>query len=300
LDIGGTKTAGGVITDDGKVASWETIPTSPQRGGEAVADDVFALAERLIAHAAPSGLIPSAIGLSLCELVSKEGEILSDATIKWRDIAIERRFGRLRPTVIEADSRAAAFCESRCGAGREFPSFLYVTIGTGISCSLVVDGLPYLGAHGITGTMASGPLTTLCAGCGQPSTSILEHVASGPAIVARYNERARAARADCESVLAAAELGDAIARDVVITASESLGSVMGLLASVLDPHALVVGGGLGSSSGLFWESLVAATRRHIWSDVHRPLPIVQGAYGNQAAMVGAALVALQHATRATD
>ncbi len=293
LDVGGTKTAGGIVTSEGKIALERTIPTLAERGGEAVARDVIELAERLRDNAQQMSLAPTAMGISICELVDTDGQIVSDQTIKWRGLDVERRFAQLAPTVIEADSRATALCEARYGAGQGFAIFLYVTIGTGISSSLVIDGKPFVGARGITGTMATGPLTMICSSCGKMSTSVVERIASGPAIAMRYNEVVHASVGGSESVLAAAERGDSCARDVVLTAAESVGSVVGLLANVLDPHAVVIGGGLGSAPGFYWETLQAATRRHIWSDKHRQLPIVQGQYGALAGLVGAAAVALE-------
>ena len=54
---------------------------------------------------------------------------------------------------------------------------------------------------------------------------------------------------------------------------------------------IVVGGGLGLSEGPYWETLIAATRRHIWSDLHRDLPIVRAATGPDAGVIGAAAAA---------
>ena len=65
------------------------------------------------------------------------------------------------------------------------------------------------------------------------------------------------------------------------------------MVNMLDPEIVVVGGGLGMAGGLYWESFVASTRRHIWSDTHRDLPIVTAAYGSDAGFVGAAALALQ-------
>ncbi len=293
LDVGGTKVAGGVITSEGQILCQETIPTLPARGGEAVADDVYQLAERLMRKAGGVASHPSAIGISICELVNVAGEIVSAETIQWSGLDIGRRFSRLAPTVIEADCRAAALCEGRCGAAREWPGFLYVTIGTGISCTLMIEGRPYAGARGLTGTMASGPLTTLCSECGSLSTTVLERIASGPAISERYNELADASVLCSEAVLAAAGAGDAAARDVLSTACENLGSVIGLLVNVLDPHAVVIGGGLGSAPGIFFEALDTAIRRRIWSPEHRQLPIVRAKYRGLSGLAGAGIIALE-------
>jgi glucokinase len=68
---------------------------------------------------------------------------------------------------------------------------------------------------------------------------------------------------------------------------------VGLLVNVLDPEAIVVGGGLGSCEGLFWEDFIASTRRQIWSEVHRNLPILHAGTGTDAGLIGAATAAWQ-------
>ena len=93
--------------------------------------------------------------------------------------------------------------------------------------------------------------------------------------------------------MAAAAGGNAVARQIVASASEALGSQTGVLVSTLDPEAVIIGGGLGLSEGSYWEQFVAATRRHIWSDVHRDLPILRAAMGEDAGWIGAAAKAGQ-------
>jgi glucokinase len=91
--------------------------------------------------------------------------------------------------------------------------------------------------------------------------------------------------------LAAVVAGDKDAIQVVRSASEGVGATLGLLVNVLDPEAIVVGGGLGTAGGMYWESLIRSTREHIWSKTHRQLPIVKAKYGGDAGFVGAAALA---------
>jgi len=63
-----------------------------------------------------------------------------------------------------------------------------------------------------------------------------------------------------------------------------------ILVNVLDPEAIIVGGGLGLASGLYWDSFVASTRRHIWSDVSKEIPILKAQLGPDAGLIGAAAV----------
>ena len=202
----------------------------------------------------------------------------------------------IAPATIEADVRAAAVAEGLFGAGKTFRVFLYVTIGTGISCCLMLDGAPYLGALGATGTMASSPLAVPCEACGHFSQRTLEEIAAGPALVARYRQAGGSAE-NGKEVLAAASAGDAAARKILASATATLGSQLGVLVSVLDPQAVIIGGGLGLSEGPFLDQLITATRRHIWSDTHRELPIMRAATGADAGWIGAAARAWQQQLR---
>jgi glucokinase len=231
------------------------------------------------------------IGVGVCELVDRSGNVLSDNCIGWKGVAVGASLSALAPTVVEADVRAAALAEATFGAGKAFQQFLYVTVGTGISCCLVLGGEPFTGAHGATGTMASSPLSVPCEQCGHVSRRTLEEIASGLALVARFNQRRPAEVETGQAVLAAAAAGDRVAADVVRSGGETLGANVGLLINVLDPEAVIVGGGLGLSDGLFWESFLASTRRHIWSERHRDVPLVQAQTGRDAGLIGAATAA---------
>ena len=111
---------------------------------------------------------------------------------------------------------------------------------------------------------------------------MLEAVASGPALAAAFNvDRA-------EDVLAAADRGDPDAVRVVRDAAEALGSGVGFLVNVLDPEAVVVGGGLGLAGGLYWDAFVDSVRRHVWAEATRDLPIVPAELGTDAGLIGAA------------
>jgi glucokinase len=290
VDVGGTKIAAGVVTfPDATVHARDTVPTDPQRGGEAVLADVERLVERLQHEAEAAGLSPTALGVGLCEIVDRSGTIASANAIAWENLPVRERLSRLLPTVLEADVRAAARAEAWFGAGRGCGAFLYVTVGTGIASCLVIDGEPFVGARGAAGTMASGPLPNFSGDfeAVQPS---LEALASGPALVARFNALGGAAQSG-RDVLVAAHAHNNAAVEVVCSAGEALGAVIGSLVNVLDPERVVIGGGLGLSEGLYRDALINAMRRHIWWPGHRDVRMVSAATGTDAGVLGAAALA---------
>jgi glucokinase len=290
IDVGGTKIAAGVVCfPEGAVRMQRVIPTRAQRGAEAVLKEVQQMAADLAGEARARQWTVQGIGVGVCELVDRAGQIVSANCFDWRKAPVREGLALLAPTLIEADVRAAALGEALFGAGKPFQQFLYVTVGTGISSCLMPDGRPFLGARGLTGTMASSPLPVARdgAGAGNPT---LEELASGPALVKRFNQRGGSAQS-APDVLAAAATGNADALDVVRSGAEALGAAIGWLGNVLDPGAIVIGGGLGVSEGLHRETLIASARRHIWSDLNRDLPVLPAALGLNAGTIGAAAAA---------
>jgi len=293
IDVGGTKIAAGLVTfPDGRVFLRREIPTRPERGGDMVLDDVLQLATELTTEAGQRNFQVNGIGLGVCELVSNAGEIVSANSLPWRGADVREGLATIAPSVIEADVRAAALAETLFGAGKSYRLFVYVTVGTGISSCLVLDGRPFVGARGATGTMASSLLPHL----GQPwdsaAAATLEQIASGPALVARFNQLHGQVQSGQE-VLTAARSGHAGALSVVRSAGDALGATIAWLVNVLDPEAVVIGGGLGLSEGPYWETVVASTRKHIYADLHRDLPIVRATTGLDAGLIGAAATAWQ-------
>lgn len=294
VDVGGTKCAAGlVLTPGGETLARRVQPTRPERGGARVLSDVAALVGSLRDEAATLGYGPTAVGVGVAELVGPDGRVLSGATIDWRpfDPTARLRQETGLHVSLDADVRAAARAEGVLGAGRPYPIFLYVTVGTGVSASLVLGGAPYLGARGLTGTFASAPVEVPTHGGALASGPPLERFAAGPAIAERMRSLRPGFGGTAHEVLALAEGGDPQARGVVESAGATLGAAIGHLVNVLDPHAVVLGGGLGLAEGAFRSALDAALRRAIWSEHHRDLPLVTGALGVDAGMLGAALLA---------
>lgn len=292
VDVGGTKIAAGLVAfPRGELLEERMIATRPERGGQPVLDDCLRLAGQLLGRAAERGVQTLGIGIGVCELVDLAGNVTSAHTLAWRELPVQARFWQLAPSVVESDVRAAALGEALFGAGRGSPLFVYVTVGTGISHSLVIDGVPFAGARGNALISASSPLTTTCSMCGARLRPILDDIAAGPALVAAYNRSSPLPLHTAQEVMAAAEAGDLLAWRVVYRAAQALGVGVAFLVNVLDPERVVVGGGLGVAGGPYWRHFVRATRAHIWSDTNRDLPIRMAALGTRAGLIGAAATA---------
>lgn len=290
LDVGGTKVAGGVVDcATGKVLLREIIPTQAARGGEVVLADCVALAERLQQQVHKQGQVITGIGMGVCELVDPAGHITSAYNFDWRHLPVQQRLAAVAPAVVESDVRAAALAEACYGAGRQFKLFCYVTVGTGISSCFVQNGKPLAGARGNALVLASMPLTTTCTTCGTVLHPVLEEFAAGPALLTRYRQATGHILSSGQELFAAAANNDIAAIDVIRSAGEALGNSVAFLCNILDPEAIIVGGGLGLAGGLYWGSFVQATRKHIYAENTRSLPILAAALHVDAGLIGAAV-----------
>ena len=291
IDVGGTKIAAGIVDPaTGVIVCRETIATEPARGGAAILADTVDLARRLI-EVAGHGV--ARIGVGVPQLVDNAGRIRSAYNFDWTDLPVRERLSALAPAAIESDVRAAARAEARFGAGQGRRVFAYATIGTGISYCLVIEGRPHAGANGFAIHFASSALHVPCEACGHINAPVPEEIASGPAIAAAYARRTGRNVSGAAEMLAAAESGDEAAREIVAAAARQLGPLVALIVNMLDPEAIVLGGGLGLAEGLYRQELIAATRAHIWAEPCRDLPILPATLGVDAGLVGAALAACE-------
>ena len=294
IDVGGTKTALALVEADGSISRFDRIENRDAGDSDGLLASIELRCRDLAADAAPV-----AIGVALPEVLDRDLELRSQVSVGWTRRQIVDALGPIAPVSIEADVRAAALAEARVGAGRGRSSVGYVSVGTGISACLVLDGTPYAGAHGAAQLLGSAELPMDCPHCGRSFRSAsLESVASGPALVTRYNDESGAEIASGEELLALAESGDAVAGSIVQRGAEMLGGYAALFVDLVDPEIVVIGGGLGSAGGAYWPAVIAAARDHIWAEHVVQVPIVPAELRGRESVVGAGLLAIEAAAGA--
>lgn len=291
IDIGATKVLGGLVNvTTGEVLHSDEIPALPRRDAEVVLDDIVELAARIKNVAERDALPVHGLGVGIAEIVDPSGNITTRETFDWLELPVSERFSEIMtPFVMEADVRAAARAEARFGAGHGLASFAYVTIGSGISSCLVLDGKPLIGNTGCAIVLTSATTQEHCLVCGETYEFCLEAYASGLGMTRRYAEAVSREVTRAEEVFDAAAASDAVAVDIIKTAASALGKNVAQLVNLLDPAAIVIGGGLGLAPGPYRDTLTDSIRQQIWHESVRDLPIVTAELGAAGGMVGAAL-----------
>jgi glucokinase len=303
IDLGGTKVAGIVMSEDGRILSRIERPT-PQSDAAAVVEVVHA-----VVQAVSGGEQPVAVGVGAAGLVDFAAGVLRFApNLPLREIPLRDEVATRSglPCLVDNDANAAAWGEFRFGAGRGARHMLLVTVGTGIGGGIVWDGALYRGAHGFAAEIGHVIVEPGGPRCGCGNRGCWEQVASGQAMDRLGREAARkdpdgaiarlagGAGVQGAHVTAAAREGDPGAMAIVREVGGRLGEGLAGLVNILDPEVVVVGGGVGDEGDIFLEPARRAYRDTVEAPHHRPdVPIVVAGLGNDAGAIGAAALALE-------
>jgi glucokinase len=301
VDLGGTKIAAGLVDEDGAVRS-EVRRETPE-GPDAVVDAIAGVLDELGPDARD---LPVGIGAAGFVDAGRR-TVLFSPNLQWNEVpladAVSERTGCA--VVLENDANAAAWAESRFGAGAGAASMVLITVGTGIGGGIVLDGALVRGGFGIAGEFGHLALVQGGRGCGCGQEGCWEQYASGSALIraARElvtggDEAGAALRAACAGdpdalrggdVQEAAAAGDPAAVALLADLGRWLGAGMAAVAAVLDPGVIVVGGGVVANGDLLLEPARAEYRRRLPAAEHRPVAEIHPArLGPAAGMVGAA------------
>jgi glucokinase len=194
----------------------------------------------------------------------------------WHFLGLRAQLGALYgcPVVVENDANCAALAEARSGAGRGARTVVYITVSTGIGTGVIRDGAIVVsrqdteGGHQVVWPESKGGPTCHCGGAG-----CLEALASGAAIERRFGVRAEL----LDDPLAWADIGRWLGLGVVN------------VTTLLDPDAVIFGGGVCAA----WSRFEPVLRATVAAHVHlQPVPaITLGELGEERSLLGALAVA---------
>ncbi|WP_314473467.1 ROK family protein [uncultured Microbacterium sp.] len=286
IDIGGTKIAALLVSDDGAVLARGSVPAPAALGGGAMADAAADLARDLAAQAEVS---LAAAGVGAAGVIDHETGTIRAASatfVGWAGFPLadelEQRLGV--PVRVENDVNAFLLGEAAAD-GRTDRDVLGVMLGTGVGGALIIDGDLHHGPHGAAGEIGHTPgYSELVCTCGQ--IGHLETLASGTSIALRYQERTSAPVRDAREVADRARGGDAEAIAVFDAAGRALALACASAATILDLPCAIVGGGVTAA----WDLLEPPILRTLDTDSPVsgiPLRIIPAVLGSDAVALGA-------------
>jgi glucokinase len=309
IDLGGTKVATAAADLEGSLLSKVIKPTCPERGVDAVIDTVVDSVKEAAASAGASKADIKSIGIGSPGPIDPEaGTVIFAPNLMWHNVPIVHILEGILdlPVYLENDANVAGLGEYRFGAGRDSKNMIYITVSTGVGGGLILDGKIHAGSFGMAGEV--GHMTIVNDGplCGCGNQGCLEALAAGPAIARKaracvlHGEETimadmvsgRIEEITSKTVGEAALAGDILAKEIVDKTGEYLGIGVANLINVINPDAVVIGGGVSNMGELLLVPLRRAAGRRAIKAAFEKVRIVKAELGSDAGVVGAVCLAL--------
>lgn len=312
VDVGGTRTAVGLVDRKGRVIKEVHTLTPAAAGPFAIVDAIIDLIEQASAGVHPAEIAGIGVGLpAQIDFVKQTVEFCTNLPLTGVDMRSLIMSRVKYPVCLDNDGNCAGIGESRFGAGKGVRDFVMITLGTGVGGALFFDGEPYRGNRGLAAEIGHMVVQMDGPPCPCGGTGHIESYLSRPAIGARGREIAaeyrgqgireqaggEASAVTAEDVINAARKGDELAREILLEAGEVLGRALVGVVNLLNPKLVIVGGGIGESAWFLAERAAEAIDREALAG-RRDVRMVPAELGNDAGVLGAAVLAFdEHDSR---
>ena len=295
FDLGGTKIEGAILdpAHPDKALHRLRVPTESSEGYDHILGQFSKLIVQLeqasgikrpelVGVGTPGVIVPSTGLLRNSNTLCLNGHSLT------QDLAVTLRCD----VTVANDANCCALAEATLGAAKGCHTVFGIILGTGVGGGITIDGKILSGAHGICGEWGHNPIPGEITPCYCGRAGCVETVISGPALEHFYREQSGSEFLTHLRLPAIAELagkGDPTARATLERLREKFAMALGAVINILDPDAIVVGGGVGNLDLLYQEETRAAILRHLFNDQFTT-PILRPALGDSAGVFGAAML----------
>lgn len=300
VDVGGTTVKMGLFREDGVLLDKWEIPTRRENKGAAIIGEI---AQSLRDKMAEKGIEESdlaGIGVGAPGPVDDEGTLVTGAVnIGWEPFNIPEAIHAYINVPVKAanDANAAAFGEMWQGGGKGYDSIVAVTLGTGVGGGIIINGKLLAGSSGAGGEIGHMHLvdgeTEEC-GCG--NKGCLEQYTSATGIVRLARRRLekdeapsvlREGKLSAKAVFDGVKAGDAVATEIAEEFGEYLGKGLAMIASVINPEAFVISGGVSKAGEILFTFIEPPFRKYVFRQC-RNAKFVLATLGSDAGIYGAA------------
>lgn len=253
VDFGGTNIRVGLFDDEGSLLKEIKFPTEAAKGPQYIIDKLISRIAEVMGEKVIGG-----IGIGMPgPLNPYEGVVLSPVNLAdWDSIPladiISKHFDV--PCFIENDCNVAALAESLVGAGRGLPIVFYLTVSTGVGGGLCINGEIISGAFGNAGEIGNIIVTNEPIEHSYLNLGSLEGMVSGTCILKR-GINAGLNVSHTHEVFELVKTNNVIAKEIVVSAMDSLAKGMAAIAHVIEPHIFILGGGVATAVPDFVEEI---------------------------------------------
>lgn len=289
-----------IVDREGNILCRNKVPTPDTGNREDLTRSLVELAQRCRREA---GTEVKAFGAAVPAVVnSRKGLILRSPNLpQLNGLDFSAYFAKELgiPVVLENDANSAAVGEAWKGASNGVRNSIHVTLGTGVGGGIIIDGHLLRGVDGTAGEIGHIAVEPRGYPCGCGSVGCVEQYSSATAIE-RLAIELRPQYPDTVlkhdhftslDVFNAGKAGDKLSLEVFRLVGTYLGIALGGLVNVLNPEAIVIGGGASAGWDLFIDPLREELRRRAFHDPAERVKIMRSELGDDAGILGAACLA---------
>lgn len=268
VDIGGTTIKMGFFETTGQLLDKWEIKTNTKNGGVNILSDVAKSIDNKLAQEGISKNDVQGIGVGVPGPVKQDAIVNRCVNLGWGIVNVAEELGALTGLQVKVgnDANVAALGEMWQGGAKGCKDVVMVTLGTGVGGGIIVDGkivAGFNGAGGEIGHITVNPDEIEACNCG--NYGCLEQYTSATGIV-RMAKR-KLAKSNDETTLRSfepltakdifdeAKIGDEVAKELVDELGKILGSTLAMITCVVNPEAVVVGGGVSKAGAILIDTI---------------------------------------------
>jgi len=284
VDLGGSKTEGIVMDESGEILARERRPTPQADGYRAILANVRDLVLELERRAGTN----CRVGVGTPGAISTKTGFLKNANtvcLNGQPIKQDMEILLAREIRIANDANCFALSEAIDGAAQGEPVVFGVILGTGVGVGIVVNGRLLEGAQHIAGEWGHNVLETDGPPCYCGKRGCVETFLSGPGLARDFAAQG-GATLDARAIATAAGQGDVLADAAMQRYLDRFGRALSVVINILDPDAIVLGGGMSNIARLYTEGRDYVAR-HTFNDELRTR-ILPNRHGDSSGVRGAA------------
>lgn len=285
IDLGGTKTEGVVLDNRGKELFRQRMATPQDQGYHAILHNIAQLVTTLedeVGQSCPVGIgTPGAIS-AVTGRMKNSNTICLNGQPLFEDL--QKRLDR--PLRIANDANCFALSEAVDGAGHGHSVVFGVIMGTGVGGGVVFNGQLHQGLQHIGGEWGHNILERDGPDCYCGLKGCVETFISGPGLAMDFYHHGGQHNLTAKEIVALAEQGNALAEASMQRFFDRFGRAMAMVINILDPDAIVLGGGLSNVTRLYTEGRERISH-YVFNDEFTT-PILNNVHGDSSGVRGAA------------
>ena len=331
IDLGGTDIKAGLVSSGGDISCRVVVPTDVETGGpKGIASRIAEAVRQVLVKAETQGIHTTSaeahqkseigVGLGSPGLIIAETGVVhfSPNFPGWSDIPLVTYVNtalaklqspkKYKPILrgMDNDVNAMTLGELHHGAGIGYKNLVALTLGTGVGGGVVIDGKVYHGSQNTAGELGHTIVDPNGRYCGCGNQGCLEAYAGAKHIVERLQEKIaighRTTLATATNpgttltprmIAEAAQAGDPLAIEIFAETGRYIGIALTSIAHILNPQIAIIGGGIAEAGEkLLFEPIRAELAKRAM-DIPAQMKVVKAHLGNDAGIVGAAMLALE-------